>query len=77
MYCLDVDVALAGLSDVGIVFPDRGRAEPGLPAVSLEVDVRSRFVEAMSGGGEVLGGDDARPAVVALPVGALVRGMRC
>ena len=73
MNCLYVDVALAILRLEDVMFPDGGEAESGLPAVSVKVDLWILVVEAMSGGGEVLGGDDARPAVVKLPVGTLVR----
>ena len=72
---MNSDIFLAGLGYTKIMFTHSCSAESGLLAVPVEVDVWIRVVEAMSGGGEVLGGDDARPAIVPPPVEALVRGV--
>ena len=73
MHHLDVNVTLADLRGRDGVLPDGGVAEARLPAVSVKVNVWICLVETMIGRGKELGRDDARPAVVKLPVGALVR----
>ena len=71
--CEDSYSFFAGLGYTNIMFSNSGSADSWRLAVSVEVNLWIQVVEAMSGGGEVLGGDDARPAVVKLPVGTLVR----
>ena len=71
--CEDSYIFFAGLGFKNIMFANSGIADSWRLAVSVKVDLWIQVVEAMSGGGEVLGGDDARPAVVKLPVGALER----